>query len=230
MLGFSTFSETPLAQSNASTLALAFVPSVETLTSVDTLSYIAKANLVTSSVSATQTVVAFFDVDAQAVTDLGSVFAGTSLDSLTDVDAQATTIPVAVAANFIAEPFEDVDAKARVYNMNVEGVARAYEIEYDADANTTILSIPSFLSSEDFSDVDAQANTTLSSIDTRLYKNLSDPVAINFDFNAIRDSYDRTRSVYVITQDLNRTIHIPPEDRTVYIEDARGNNTVYIIK
>jgi hypothetical protein len=55
-------------------------------------------------------------------------------------------------------------------------------------------------------------------------------VAVQFDYESIKDSYDRNRVVYVSATDQGYTVRIPadPTNRTVYIEAMDTDRTVRI--
>ena len=58
--------------------------------------------------------------------------------------------------------------------------------------------------------------------------NLDDPVAVRFPYGDYADSYDRSRVLYIVGYDDNRTVHISPENNTVYIDKDTQSYTVYI--
>ena len=227
MLGFSTYSETPCAQSVASTDALAFLPSaILTLTKNDVITD-AKAN--TTPVAVTASFDLGIGYDAKANLVMPSANSNLDLYNLTDVDAQAKTTPTAVTATTSIEGFADVDAQARVYNLKVSSVARAYSVDFNADANKTIVSVSANHNIADFEEVIGITNVRMPDIEVALNQSPVSPVGIMFDFDAIKDSYDRNRVIIIEGYDTNRTVHVEPENRFIYILPDNINRTVHIV-
>ena len=77
-------------------------------------------------------------------------------------------------------------------------------------------------------DIALSANVPVLSVFGTLFSNLDTPTAVTFDFDQYADSYDRNRTLYLVTYDNNRTVHIAPEERTVYVQKLGGSNTVHI--
>ena len=124
-------------------------------------------------------------------------------------------------------------------------------LDISADSNITISSIEATLSENSFDDISGEANTTIQSVfadhaiqagSYKLSPNLvidsifadisaqlpDRPTAIQFDYQAIADQYSRSRTLYIIGQDLNRKAHIPSENYTVYIDKENVDYSVYI--
>jgi hypothetical protein len=197
--------------------------------SADTLSYDAKANLTLGSVTSDILAYDLADVDAQANTTLSSTSAYLTIyiTDFADEDAQARAFMSPAVA--VGNVDVDFDAKATTFISFVDANLEVSEVDFDAKANITTNTVTAIVSINNFYDVDAQATANFSTLDSLiLSQDLEDPTAVRFDFTPFTDSYDRNRTLYLVSYDENRTVQINPENRTVYIEKTGGSYTVNI--
>lgn len=230
MLGFSAFSQSALGEATTVLAALGYFSTTVANTNAGTLAYQALAHVTPSSATASGIANAFGDVDAQATTSVVSVFSSFNISDLVDIDAQATVTPSPAVANF-TNAGVDFTAFAHITTSNV-GASTAIEelADVDAKANTTLSSTSAYLTIyiTDFADEDAQARAFMSPAVSQTNVNLDDPVAVRFPYQDYADSYERSRVLYIVGYDDNRTVHISPENNTVYIDKDTQSYTVYI--
>lgn len=173
MLGFSALSQTAFSESNTVLAALAFVAGATSVGSITATGFDAKAEITTPSAVST-TAVALQDVDAQAVTGSGSVFATHGIDAFTDVDAQATTVPTGVVSTFDLDI--GFDAKA-ITSMPSATALFDLGIGFDAQATTDLGNTLAATAISPFSDVYAQASTVPTSVSATFTANAIDTAA-----------------------------------------------------
>ena len=193
------------------------------------IDYDAKANLTLGSVTSDILAYDLADVDAQANTTLSSTSAYLTIyiTDFADEDAQARAFMSPAVA--VGNVDVDFDAKANTFSSSVDANLEVSEVDFDAKANITTSTVIANVSINNFYDVDAQATANFSTLDSLiLSQNLEDPTAVRFDFTPFTDSYDRNRTLYLVSYDENRTVQINPENRTVYIEKTGGSYTVNI--
>lgn len=208
-------------------------PVIPSATAVGTFSldieYDAKANLTLGSVTSDILAYDLADVDAQANTTLSSTSAYLTIyiTDFADEDAQARAFMSPAVA--VGNVDVDFDAKANTFSSSVDANLEVSEVDYNAKANITTNTVTAIVSINNFYDVDAQATANFSTLDSLiLSQDLEDPTAVRFDFTPFTDSYDRNRTLYLVSYDENRTVQINPENRTVYIEKTGGSYTVNI--
>jgi len=197
--------------------------------SLDIIDYDAKANLTLGSVTSDILAYALADVDAQANTTLSSTSAYLTIyiTDFADEDAQARAFMSPAVA--VGNVDIDFDAKANTFSSSVDANLEVSEVDYNAKADITTSNIVTNIAINNFYDVDAKATVNFSTLDSLiLSQNLEDPTAVRFDFTQFTDSYDRNRTLYLVSYDENRTVQINPENRTVYIEKTGGSYTVNI--
>lgn len=230
MLGFHSLSQTPLssvslAGESAIVLLIATVGSM----SAGTLNYDAKANLTPSSVSASTIINAFGEVDAQATANLVNILASFSVSDLVENIALANHTPAAVTAAF--ELDVGYDAEANSYIGDVTAATTTEDVDFDAKSNITISGQQLNGVVEDFASYSGLAHITPVGVIGRFYQNLEDPALDDFDYDAIADQYDTSRTLYLVNygEIPSYTVHIEEQNNTVYIDSsAYPSTTVYI--
>jgi len=190
------------------------------------IDYDAKANLTVSSVSGSISANALADIDAQASTILSSTSAYLTiyLTDFADEDAQARAfIPPAVATGNVNI---DYDAKANTVSSNVSASTYISGVDTEAKANTTIATqLLQFVSP----DVDTYSVNNISIGSVSAIFNLDIEYQLNnFDYEALADSYETDRTIYLPTYYENPLIYVAEENYTVYVDKAHADNTVYI--
>lgn len=232
MLGFTTFSQTPLSQALTAVNALAF----------------------SGNVSVTGVVENFADVDAQAVLYISSTYATNVISALADVDAQATTVIPSISLYSYASNFTDVDAQASFVLQPVVSTGFAQDFaDVDAKANANLGNTSATISASPFADVDAQANTSLGSVylthyvndsfvfegianvvlvgsELSLYNNSLSTTAVKFPYEDYADQYDRRQTLVLVGHPTNATAYVRYENPTYYIaaETVSPGDTVHI--
>jgi len=230
MLGFTTLSETPLSQATTSAEALGFLSTTLVSTNPGTLAYQAIANITPPAATASGLASSFDDVDAQASTNVTSVLSNFDINGIAQVIGESSVTPSAVLANFTASGL-DFNARANITTPNVIASASLNDPDkIDAASNVTLSPTSAFLTIyiTDFSDEDAQATALLSPVVGETRVNTEVPTAETFDYAQFADTYNRSRVLYILGFDDNRTVHISPVNNTVYIDTDIQNYTVYI--
>ena len=213
-------------------------------------SLVAKANTTPSGATATVTNTAFADVDAQASTNIVSVSFSVDVTEV-DTDAQASASPTGVTSTF-SEGTLDFIALANITPTGAIGTFVAAPLNYDADASVRHLTgATATVTANSFADVDAQASASLSSaymslsiadfedvdaqatieVSTTRATGIVNPVTasgVRFDFEQYANSYDRSRTVYILGYGDSKTTYVKSENRTVYITQTDTNRTVHI--
>lgn len=148
MLGFTPFSQTSISQSYPrfdkfivlGTTVLALSPGV--------LDHTLEASLTIPSTSASFSVNAFGEVDAQATVDLVSTLAQTSLADFSSVTGLANkTLPVATASFTVQAPTITADSSTNINSL--ESTFSITGVDITADANITTDSVSSVLDQND---------------------------------------------------------------------------------
>jgi len=210
MLGFTPFSQTSISQSYPrfdkfivlGTTVLALSPGV--------LDHTLEASLTIPSTSASFSVNAFGEVDAQATVDLVSTLAQTSLSGFSSVTGLAnTTLPVATASftfqapattadgstniNSLESTFSitgvDITAYANITTDSVSSVLNQNNLLYNVTAYVDIASIQFSIFAEDLSiTVDASKVLDNVSITTAAVEELPTSADANLDLFSIEDT------------------------------------------
>ena len=160
MLGFTPFSGATLSQSTTSVLALAYLSTIATTITAESVLYDAKAFITSPSTTSSFTAnVLLFDAKA-----LGSISGTTSATTINDVlyDAKANITPSAVTSSFTAGTL-DYSALAYITITSVIADILNGGIEFDAKANTSVSNVSATITAYDFQDVYGKANAALSS-------------------------------------------------------------------
>ena len=160
----------------------------------------------------------FGDVDAQAnITTVGTS-SSTAVNDFADVTGGANVTPSSATAflTIYIGDFADEDAQATAFIPPAVSIASVKDVDFSAESNVTTGSTSALFSISTV-DTDAKATATFSSTLANIYNSLSDPTAIKFPYQDFADNYSRARTMYLVGYDRNRTIHIPEENRTVYI-------------
>ena len=216
-------------------------PATATFTA-GTLDYQGIAHITPTGAFVTGTAGDFGDVDAQAnITTVGTS-SSTAVSDFADVTGQANITPSSATAflTIYIGDFADEDAQARAFIPPAVGVASARDVDFSAASNITTGSTSALFN---VSTIDATglANITFSSILANLQNNIADPTAVKFPYQDFADDYNRGRTLYLVSYDRNRTVHVPEENRTVYVLESlvgynrtvhvtEENRTVYILK
>lgn len=191
-----------------------------------------------------------FTVDADANFNLPASAASVSVNTLFEVKGAADVDITKVTATPSVDTFSyKLTANPILGSINSSIVSQTLDISVD---NTiTISSIEATLSENAFTNVRGSANIDISPVEAFLDYNTGSykvsalkvidsifadistqlpdrPTAIQFDYQAIADQYSRSRTLYIIGQDLNRKAHIASENYTVYIDKENVDYSVYI--
>jgi len=208
MLGFSTYSELPLAAAVTSLAATAYVGSVLAAADAGVAGYDAKANITTSAVSSTFVADPFADVDAKANITTSSVTA-TTANTFGGI-ANTTTL-TSVTATTVNNTFTNVYAQATVTPSAATATFTAGVADYDAKATTDPLTgVYLQINNYDLADEDAQATATVSGV----------AATTTADWDTVNGIY-AVNVVYLNTDfERKRTVNIVPY----------GNYTVYVTR
>ena len=294
MLGFTTFSEAPISQATTSAVSLAYLSTIDTTITAESVLYDAKAFITNPSATSSFTANTLL-FDAQA---LGSISGTTSATAINDVlyDAKAGITPSAATANFTAgtldfnalayititssiadilnggiefdakantsvsnvaatitaydfqdvygeanaalssvpyittyvNGFTDVDAQANVFIPPAVATIQALDVEYDAKAFITTSAATSSIAISNL-DPDAQARSYITTLLATFDQSLDDPISVTFDYQQYADSYERNRTLYIVSDVKGRTVQLPEkESTTIYLGAQDTNRTVNI--
>ncbi len=249
MLGFSAISETAISEATTSNEALGFLAGNLLSTNINTVSFDAKANILSGSTSATFSLNILFD--AKANTTLASVPATLEVNAFDSVFGEANLSLDNVTASFVTGQLTGTGLANFILPSNTLSIVVSDAVTTEAKANVTVPSatLSSFVNS--FQSVTGTANIPLNTLLLTTATNLDAPNAVQFDFN--KDDYDKSRVIHLLSQGSSSSnsttvkvktenrytyagsiphnsnvVHIKPENRSVYIEYQRNNNTVYI--
>jgi len=190
------------------------------------IDYDAKANLTLGSVTSDILAYDLADVDGQANTTLSSTSAYLTIyiTDFADEDAQAKAfIPPAVATGNVNI---DYDAKANTVSSNVSAYTDISGVDTEAKANTTIATQLLQFVSPDVG-ADGINNILIGSVSAVFNLDIEYQLN-NFDYEALADSYETDRAIYLPTYYENPLIYVVEENYTVYVDKAHADNTVYI--
>ena len=208
-----------------------------------------KANSTLPVATANFDINSFSDVDAKANTTLSTVLSTFNASAL-DFSAEASITSNNVTSSFAVNDFSSVtgkanitpsstsatfnlgigfDAKANVITSEVTATLIASQFEdVDAKANITTGTVAASLVNSTFEDVEGQARSFLSGLLLTENINLDDPISVNFPYQDYADSYERSRAVYIVTFDDNKTVHILPETKLIHLGTLNQNRTVHV--
>jgi len=215
MLGFSALSETPFAQAVTSAAANAYISGGSQSTfSLGTLTFIAKASITPTGVTATATPTAF-----SSITGVGNItVTGTTVTGAINLPAGNTqakgNITVSGTSGTSAISATTASGKA---SPTPTGVISTFAsgISFDAEANITLSSASATLdlTVNSFDDEDAQGSTTLTGVSATM------TAAVNSD-SALNGGIYSNNVVYLSTDfGRERCVNIVPyQNYTVYIQ------------
>ena len=228
MFGFTTYAETPFSQANTFTGALVLLSTAgSTLTLNNFFNVTADANTNIGETSSSVFVNPFQSVSGTADVDISTVLLGSSIENIS-YGLSARTELSAINSSMTAQTL-DISSNNYITISSIEVTLseNAFEDVFGA-ANTNIASVFAVPTNQGI-DFSAKANTIIDSISADISTQLPDrPTGIHFDYQAIADQYSRSRTLYIIGQDLNRKAHIPSENYTVYIDKENVDYSVYI--
>ena len=82
--------------------------------------------------------------------------------------------------------------------------------------------------SQTLPEVTGPANFTIGAVNAAALKNAVTATGVLFNFDEIATEFSRARSVVILPFNVNRTIHVMPENRTVVVRPVNRHNVVYI--
>ena len=249
MLGFSAISETAISEATTSAEALGLLLGNALNSTANSVSFDAKANILSGSTSATFSLNILFD--AKANTTLASAPATLEVNAFDSVFGEANLSLDDVTASFVTGQLTGTGLANFILPSNTLSITASDAVTTEAKANITIPSatLSSFVNS--FQNVTGKANIPLNTLLLTTATNLDTPNAVQFNFN--KDDYDKSRVIHLLSQGSSssnsttvkvktenrhtyagstphnsKVVHIKPENRSVYIEYQGNNNTVYI--
>ena len=193
-------------------------PPVTATFTAGTLDYQGIAHITPTGAFVTGTAGDFGDVDAQAnITTVGTS-STTAVTDFADVRGGANVTPSSATAflTIYIGDFADEDAQATAFMPPAVSVASIASVDFDAQSNITTGSTSAILSISTV-EGDGQATATFSGTLANIYNGLADPTAVRFPYQDFADDYNRNRAIYLVGYDRNRTVHVPEENRTVYV-------------
>jgi len=204
-------------------------PAVTASFNTGTLDYRLTANITPTGAFATSTASDFGDVDAKAnITTVGTS-SNTAVNDFADVAGLANVTPSSATAflSIYIGNFADEDAQATAFIPPAVGTASIKDVDFSADSLITTGSTSALLN---ISTVNALggAKATFSGTLANLYNNLLDITAVKFPYADYADQYNRANTLYIVSYEGSKKVHVVSEDRTVYTESKQDNNIVYI--
>ena len=204
-------------------------PAVTASFNTGTLDYRLTANITPTGAFATSTASDFGDVDAKAnITTVGTS-SNTAVNDFADVVGLANVTPSSATAflSIYIGNFADEDAQATAFIPPAVGTASIKDVDFSADSLITTGSTSALLN---ISTVNALggAKATFSGTLANLYNNLLDITAVKFPYADYADQYNRANTLYIVSYEGSKKVHVVSEDRTVYTESKQDNNIVYI--
>lgn len=204
-------------------------PAVTASFNTGTLDYRLTANITPTGAFATSTASDFGNVDAKAnITTVGTS-SNTAVNDFADVTGLANVTPSSATAflSIYIGNFADEDAQATAFIPPAVGTASITDVDFSADSLITTGSTSALLN---ISTVNALggAKATFSGTLANLYNNLLDTTAVKFPYADYADQYNRANTLYIVSYEGSKKVHVVSEDRTVYTESKQDNNIVYI--
>ena len=204
-------------------------PAVTASFNTGTLDYRLTANITPTGAFATSTASDFGNVDAKAnITTVGTS-SNTAVNDFADVTGLANVTPSSATAflSIYIGNFADEDAQATAFIPPAVGTASIKDVDFSADSLITTGSTSALLN---VSTLDALggAKATFSGTLANLYNNLLDTTAVKFPYADYADQYNRANTLYIVSYEGSKKVHVVSEDRTVYTESKQDNNIVYI--
>jgi hypothetical protein len=225
MLGFTTISGAPLSQASTSLKALAYLAPAEIGTTVAPLLYDAKAVITNPSTisSFTANVLLF---DAKALRSISGITLATAINDVL-YDAKANITPSAVTSSFTAGTL-DYSALAYITMSPTVATIQALDVEYDAKASITPSAVTSSVATNNV-DYNAKAYYYTTTLLATFEQTLDEPTAVTFNYQQYADSYERNRTLYIVSDVKGHTVHIPERgSTTIYLGAQDTNRTVKI--
>ena len=204
-------------------------PAVTAFFNTGTLDYRLTANITPTGAFATSTASDFGGVDAKAnITTVGTS-SNTAVNDFADVTGLANVTPSSATAflSIYIGNFADEDAQATAFIPPAVGTASIKDVDFSADSLITTGSTSALLN---VSTLDALggAKATFSGTLANLYNNLLDTTVVKFPYADYADQYNRANTLYIVSYEGSKKVHVVSEDRTVYTESKQDNNIVYI--
>jgi hypothetical protein len=147
--------------------------------------------------------------------------------------SQATTSAISLAylstvgATIIAESVL-YDAQARAFIPPAVATIQALDVEYDAKASITPSAVTSSVATNNV-DYNAKAYYYTTTLLATFEQTLDEPTAVTFNYQQYADSYERNRTLYIVSDVKGHTVHIPERgSTTIYLGAQDTNRTVKI--
>tara|TARA_R110000868_G_scaffold62138_5_gene188063 strand:- start:531 stop:1217 length:687 start_codon:yes stop_codon:yes gene_type:complete len=226
MLGFTAFSEAPISQATTSALALAYLSSVGSILYAEDVLYNAVAYVNSPSATASFTANPLL-FDARALLSISGVTSATAINNVA-YDAKANITTNAATSTL---DVGTLDFNALAYITITSAIADILNggIEFDAKANTSVSNVAATITAYDFQDVYGEAKSYITTLLATFYQSLDDPISVTFDYQQYADSYERNRTLYIVSDVKGHTVHIPErESTTIYLGAQDTNRTVKI--
>lgn len=231
--------------------ALGSISGTTSATAINDVLYDAKANITPSAATSTLDA-GTLDFNALAYITITSAIADI-LNGGIEFDAKANTSVSNVSATITAYDFQDVygkanaalsstsayltiyignfadeDAQARAFIPPAVATIQALDVEYDAKAYITPSAVTSSVATSNV-DYDAQARYYITTLLATFDQSLEDPIAVTFDYQQYSDSYERNRTLYIVSDVKGHTVYLPEgESTTIYLASQDTNRTVNI--
>jgi hypothetical protein len=231
--------------------ALGSISGTTSATAINDVLYDAKAGITLSAATASFTAGAL-DFNELAYITITSAIADI-LNGGIEFDAKANTSVSNVAATITAYDFEDVYGKAnaalsstsayltiyigdfadeyaqaRAFIPPAVATIQALDVEYDAKAFITTSAVTTAIATSDL-DYDAQARYYITTLLATFDQALDEPISVTTDYQQYADSYERNRTLYIVSDVKGHTVHIPErESTTIYLGAQDTNRTVNI--
>lgn len=220
MLGFTALSETPISQAISSTLALAYLSGSGSILYAEDVLYNAIAYVTSPSTTASLTANQLL-FDARALLSISGTTSATAINNVA-YDAKANITSNAVTSTLDAGT---LDFNALAYITITSAIADILNggIEFDAKANTSVSNVAATITAYDFQDVYGEAKSYITTLLATFDQSLDDPISVTFDYQQYADSYDRSRTVYLVADNKNQTVSLPIQPTTISYTTAHDN-------
>lgn len=227
MLGFIPLSQAPLSHVTTAETALGYLTTLPSYLNINSISYDAKSHIVPISVTslieaAPVQYIAKANIATHSVITLAEVS-----DFTTIAKANYTLGTTSAYLTIYIGDFADEDAQARVYISPAVSVAQAVSVAYDAESNIILYPVTATVENN-ILDYEGLSFINLNSV-SGLFEQTFTYELHDFDYQQYANSYERHRTLYLLSDIKGHTVYIPERESTmVYVSAQDDNRTVTI--
>jgi fructose-specific phosphotransferase system IIC component len=224
MLGFTPIAEIPFATYQVDLSISAFFTGVSSNTVTEAVYSYGTGNFVLPT-SYGPTLVSNILTDAKAIVAIGSVITEPVYNEVTPKGEARAIYP-----SFLITGVTSSLSHIATVNKNLQQVyatLRYPSVYPRGKAVTSVVTTSSIIEATNVT-LSTMVNISPSSLLAYLYQHNVSVDASSFDYTSYVDSYDRSRTIYLLSEGINRIVHVIPDNNVVYIPQQPNNRVVFV--